>query len=45
MDELRENQKFKLPYKTADGSEKNAKCSNKSLFPDRTILNYLEEVS
>lgn len=40
MGEIREGQKTKLMFKTADGTEKEFDCFIKEVFPDRLSLNF-----
>lgn len=43
MGEIRENQKAKLFFKTADGSEKELGCSIKKIYSDRISLDFPSE--
>jgi len=44
MGELRENQKVKIFFKTAEKAEQHLECSIKSFFTDRIALNYPKEI-
>lgn len=44
MGEIKENQRVKLSFKTASGSEKEYECSIKDIFTDRISLNYPREL-
>lgn len=44
MGEIRENQRAKLFFKTANGSEKEFDCSIKTVYSDRLALNFPREL-